>query len=561
MDKIEKIKKAIRKINPSIKVSLVDDCIKLEGQVDNYEEAVACGRAAVDKQLFRGVLNDIKLKGYTPKPMRISNIADNKYQGKQVDVLIIGGGIVGCAILRELTKYDISILLCEKEEDVATAQSSRNDGMIHAGIDLKASSLKWKYNLRGNALYDQISKDLQEPLIRCGQYVLFTEKWHKFTKPFIKARAKANQVPIKFYSQKQLKQAEPSASGHYGGFFCANAGVISPYNMTIAMAENAVQNGGEVALSTAVLEIEKREGRIYSVLTNRGRIYPKVVINAAGVFSDIIAEMAGDRHFTIHPRKGVELILDKKVAHITKSVLGKFVISTGKDHTKGGGLIRTVHSNILAGPNAMETPDREDTTTSAEDIREVVEKQAKIAQMLSYSDIITAFGGVRAPTYEEDFIVERSKKVPNFIQAAGIQSPGLTAAPAIAEDIAEFVKQELGSVKPNPLFNPKRKAIPEVNRLDFAERDALIKQNPDFGVIVCRCEEVSKGEILAAIHNPLGVCSIDAIKRRVRAGMGRCQGGFCQPIITALIAKEKNIPLSEVTKKGGQSSIIVRETK
>ncbi|MGI6214135.1 MAG: NAD(P)/FAD-dependent oxidoreductase [Christensenellales bacterium] len=557
----EKIKKEIYKINPNIKVTFPDGCVRLEGEADSWEEIVACGQAAVDKTLFRGVINDIRLAGFTPPPMRVSAVSDKKYEGKKVDVLIIGGGIVGCAIFRELTKYDISVLLCEKEEDVATAQSARNDGMVHAGIDLKRESKKWHYNKRGNALYDKLAEELEEPFFRCGQYVLFTEKWHKLTKPFIKARAKKNEVPIKFYSKKELEKLEPSSKGHYGGVFCANAGVISPYNMAIAMAECGAQNGGEIALSTAVLGIEKKDGRIHSVQTNRGRIYPRAVINAAGVYSDTIAEMAGDRFFTIHPRKGVEMILDKKAAHLTRSVLGKFVISTRKDHTKGGGLVRTAHENILAGPNAKETPLKEDTTTGAEDIKEVMEKQGKVAKGLSYSDIITAFGGVRAATYEEDFIVEKSKKVPNFIQAAGIQSPGLTAAPAIAEDIAEFVKEVLGDVKTNPLFNPRRRGIPHVSKLSYKERDELIKKDPDFGVIVCRCEEVSKGEIIRAIRNPLGVCSLDGIKRRVRAGMGRCQGGFCGPLVTRLIAREKGLPITEVTKKGGESFIVARETK
>ena len=548
----------------SVKVSLKDGCVLLEGELERWQDVVHVGRLAVDKR-SRGVLNEIKLKGYTQKPMRMPELSDNKLDGKQVDVLVIGGGIVGCAILRELSKYDMKSLLVEKEYDVATAQSSRNDGMIHAGIDLSPNSIKVKYNCRGNKMYTQIAKDLNVNLRRVGQYVLYTKRFEPLIWPLIKARAKINNIPVEKLSKKELLKREPNVCEKiYGATFYPSVGITSPYEMTIAFAENAIENGAEIELNCAVTEINRDCGKIISVKTNRGTIYPKVVINAAGVFSDKIAEMAGDRFFTIHPRKGEEMILDKKASYLTHSVLGKFIMGSGASHTKGGGIVATIDNNVLIGPNALESPEREDFSTTKEGFDLVFKKQHEIAPDLKRSSVITYFGGVRACTYEEQFIIERSKKTINFVQAAGIQSPGVTAAPAIAEDIVRYCLEALKEEKEiskNKNFNPVRKAIPCVRELKNEDRDTLIKQNPNYGIIICRCEEISKGEIIDALNRPLKVASLDAVKRRVRAGMGRCQGGFCSPQVTKLIAENENVTLSEVTKKQKGSELLVAQNK
>lgn len=567
MPDIKKIQKILKKNGfGNITVSEMLGGVRLTGELSSYEDILECGRLAVDKKNSRGVINDIKLTGFTPKPMRVPPVNDLAYDGRRPDVLIVGGGIVGSAIARELSKYDISVMLCEKEYDLAVAQSSRNDGMIHAGIDLKPNSIKVKYNMRGNKLYNTLSKELDVPISKVGQYVLFTSPWQKLVYPFVVARARKNDIPIRYVKQKELDAKVPGLKFRHGGMFFAGAGIVCPYLMTVALAECAVKNGAEVCLNTAVLDIEREGDRIVSVTTNRGRIYPKVVVNAAGIFSDVIAEKAGDRHFTIHPRKGVEAILDKKAAGITDSVLGRFALktSTGKQHTKGGGIVRTIDGNILIGPNAIETPEREDDSTTCESLNEVLHKQQGLTSELKRSDIITYFAGTRAATYEEEFIVEKSPYVKNFVQAAGIQSPGITAAPAIAEDITAFCVQILSEgrkVERKKNFDPYRKGITRVKELPPEERDALIKKNPDYGIIICRCEEVSKGEILDAIRAPIPATTIDAIKRRVRAGMGRCQGGFCSPIITRLIAEECGKSLLEVCKKGPGSELNVAYTK
>lgn len=566
MDYLNKIRNKITKAGfPDISVSSSNGGVLLQGELENYDDILECGKLAVHKA-SRGVINDIKLKNYTPKPMRISPIKDKKYDGDSCDVLIVGGGIVGCAIARELSKYDLKIMLLEKEYDLAIGQSSRNDGMIHAGIDLKPNSIKIKYNMRGNALYNDISKELNVPFYKCGQCVLYSKKWERMIYPIIKLRAMKNNIPVFPISDKKVREFVPNPGTSNGGFMCSGAGIISPYLMTVAFAENAAANGAQICLNTAVLNIKNDGKKIVSVETNRGTIYPKVLINAAGVFSDRIAEMAGDRFFTIHPRKGVEAVMDSKASRLTKSVIGKFAVksSSGKKHTKGGGVILTIDNNLIIGPNATETILREDESTSREDLDEVFKKQSLLAPDLRRGDIITYFAGTRAATYEETFIIERSPVINNLIQAAGIQSPGITAAPAIAEDIASFTLEALSLKKEKARrqdFNPYRKGIPCVKSMSEEERNALIKQNPDYGIIVCRCEQVSKGEIIDAIKSPISVPAIDAIKRRVRAGMGRCQGGFCSPIITKLIAEYTDKDILEVTKKGENSEILLEMTK
>lgn len=561
---IDKISKKLFKAGLyGVEVGFDNGAVVLTGELDNWEDIVEAGRLAVDTKNSRGVINNINLKDFEEPVMKVPLVNDLKYDGKNVDVLVIGGGIIGCTILRELAKWNLTSLLVEKEYDIAVAQSSRNDGEIHPGIDLSPDCVKVKYNCRGNKMYEQLAEELGFVLKRTGQYVLYTQPIGNLVWPILKSRAKKNDIAVEKVSQKELKERQPNVSEElYGATYYPNVYVVSPYEVTIAMAENAISNGAEIALDTAVLEMEHKDGKIYAVKTNRGTIYPKVVVNAAGVFSDKIAEMAGDRFFTIHPRKGEEMILDKKASALMDTVMGKFDIPSRKSHTKGGGILITADNNLLLGPNAVETPLREDVTTTPEGIDMVMCRQQGLMPKLSKGSVITYFAGVRASTYEEQFIVEKSKKVVNFVQAAGIQSPGITAAPAIAEDIAKYCIDALGgNVKVNDKFNPIRKAIPRVRELNNEDRDKLIKQNPNYGVIICRCEEISKGEILDALNAPLKVPTLDAIKRRVRAGMGRCQGGFCSPQILKIIAEHEGIALDKVAKKQQGSEILVAINK
>ena len=565
MADIGKIKKKLRKAGyAGIEVSEYNGGVRLTGEAEKYEDVLECGSLAVTKN-SRGVINDVKVKGSKPLKIRVSEIEDDKYDGKSPDVLVIGGGIVGAAIARELTKYALSVVLVEKEYDIATGQSARNDGMIHAGIDLKPASNKVKYNCRGNAMYPRLSKELDVPIEMCGQCVLYTARWQKILFPLIKLRGAKNGIPVEKLNAEGVKKYIRDPGIKYGGFMCPSAGILSPYLMTVALAENAAKNGAEIYTDTAVTGIVNDGEKITAVRTNRGTFYPKAVVNAAGVYSDVIAEWAGDRHFTIHPRRGVEAVLDKKARKATSTVIGKFVIksSTGKGHTKGGGVIVTIDGNLILGPSASETEERENEATTAKEFDEVFLKQQKLAPELKRSDVITYFAGTRAATYEEEFVVEKSPVIKNFVQAAGIQSPGVTAAPAIAEDVARWAAEIVfgGGLKMNENFDPIRKRIPRPAEMEPEARKKLIEENPDYGVVVCRCEEVTKGEIKEALRRPAAVAAVDAVKRRVRAGMGRCQGGFCTPLVMKIISEECGIPLNEVRKKGTGSAIAPRRTK
>lgn len=586
--KIEKLRKTLKQIDPNIIATEKDGCILLTGEVDDYQKVVKAGQSAVDKKRYLGVLNDIKVKGYTPKVI-LPSINDLKYDGEKCDVLIIGGGITGCATARELAKYNLKIMLVEKGSDVASGQSSRNGGVVHVGINFSKNSLKLKYCVAGNNMYDKLAQDLHVPFEHKGQVTFAHHSWEKLVLRIVKAKGKKMGIgKTKIMSREELLKIEPSIpSWSKGGLYMGTGGITCPHKMTIAMAENAIENGAQICLDTAVLSMDVENDLVKSVKTNRGTIYPKVVVNAAGVYSDKIAEMANDRTFTIHPRTGTDMITDKKVGWMVNTSMGKtpFTLSPSQlktipnnpiakikaiiknlhSHSKGVGLIHSVDGNMLVGPNADEIIDREDFSTKRDVVEKIINVQREVAPEFKASDVIAYFSGVRGPTYEEDFVVRKGIKTKNIFEAAGIQSPGVTAAPAIALDLSLWIKEYLESinikVEDNKNYNPKRNYKPVLSELSFEERNELIKKNPDYGKIICRCEEISKGEIIDALRSPLPVYTVDAIKRRVRPGMGRCQGGFCMPLVMEIISKEANIPLEEVKKSTSESNIVFNDIK
>ncbi|WMJ22857.1 NAD(P)/FAD-dependent oxidoreductase [Paludicola sp. MB14-C6] len=542
------------------------DVVTLTGHVDTWMEKVEAGRMCASKQRSYYIVNDIVSEKEDILPMRVPPIKDTLLEGKHYDAVIIGAGIVGSAIARELARYNISILLLEKEHDVAMQASSRNDGMVHPGIDLKKGTQKQKYNKLGNEMYDKVCEELGVPFQRVGQYLGFVQKGAKYVLPLTPVHWHKMGVPCKYVSRKELLEKEPHLNKEVVcGLSFPSAGIVCPYNLTIAYAENAVDNGVKLSLDTAVLNMNVQNGVITSVVTNRGTIYPGVVINAAGVFSDEVAQMANDRFFSIHPRKGTNAILDKKAAYQVQTIASFLgTASTKTTHSKGGGVVSTIDGNLLIGPDAVETNDKEDYATTKESVASTFAKQGIASPLLKIPDIITYFTGVRAPTYEEDFVITKGRKTKNLVHAAGIQSPGLTAAPAIGVSVAKMAVELLGESKEvtlNKNFNPIRKAIPRTAELSIEERNQLIKQNPDYGVIVCRCEEVSRGEIIDALHRSVPCDTVDGVKRRVRPGMGRCQGGFCGPLVTGIIAKEKGISIDEVLKSGYGSELVYNPTK
>lgn len=549
---------------PGIDVTDRHGSLVLEGEVKSYQEKIALGWAAA-KAGFKAVVNDIGVPDVTEETLERPPVSDGFLDGSYHDAVIIGGGVIGCAIARELSRWNLSVALLEKEGDVAVHTSSRNDGMIHDGFAARPGSKKAEYNVRGNRLWEPLCRDLGVEFKRPGSLVLFHSALAAAAYPVMAERARRNKVDgWEFWSRARVFAEEPHVvADQHGAFFLPSAGVISPYKATVALAESAKENGALVVLDACVTGLEIEAGRIARVVTNRGTCRAGVVINAAGNWADVVAAMAGDRFFSLHQRRGTEVILDAASGASQRHILGMPRLLQIKARTKGGGLVKTVEGNILVGPTATESPGREDYATRPQELREL-EKHVRLNTSLSMSQAITYFSGVRPCTYEEDFIIEKSERVANLVHAAGIQSPGLASAPAIAEDVARMAVELASAFKavaPRPGWKSVRPGSPEPRRLVLDDRAGLIEKRPAYGRIVCRCEEVSEGEILDAIQAGLPATSMDAIKRRTRAGMGRCHGGFCTPRVMEILARERGTPLWSVTKKGPGSELCAGPTK
>lgn len=571
---IKKLEKKIRARYPraSINASWDGRSVFLTGDASSIEERYLIGaffaRQCKQQSGYKGLVNDITVAGKDEPPMKLPAVRDSALEGKETDVLIIGAGVVGCAIARELSRYALSITVVEKECDCAMQASSRNDGMIHPGFADSPKKIKGKLNVRGNRLYRRLDKELGFQTKWPGSFMLFRSPLLRLLVPAMHRRAAKNGVDgtIGYRSKKTVQKIEPfCAAKHYGGFWLPFSGIASPFKVTIAFAENAAHNGVSFFFETAVTGFEKNGSLISTVHTNRGTLKARLVINAAGVWSDKVAGFADDRFFSIHPRKGMDIILDKKMQRFQNTIVGiPNLLASSKKHSKGGGLVPCVEGNILIGPTAREVYDREDYSTDNEDDRMLVD-QMKLNRMFSRNAVIAYYSGIRAATWEEDFIVEGSQKVPNLIHAAGIQSPGFAAAPAIAEDITAIALkrlEELTGAVPglNTAFSPFRSAPLETASMAEADLHKLIERDPCYGTIVCRCEQISEGEIRDAVRSCMRIgmkhISVDAVKRRCRAGMGRCHGGFCTPRVMEIIGNETGMPLEKITKKGGVSYIL-----
>ena len=570
---ISSINKKLKKtFGGKFSASKENGSIFVRGKSSDWGEIVAACQAAAKKFSTTHIVNDIVYTGEQPAPTRLPSLKDDFLEGRTPDVLVIGGGISGASIARELTKWKLDVLLVDKEADLALQASGRNDGEVHPGIDLGKGSLKHKYIRRANHMYADVCRELDVPFKQVGQYVLFR---NAALKPLIGLYAFWRKhhdgiEDTEIISGKELMRREPNLTPETKfAMYNPSAGCVCPYGLTIAYAENAVQNGAQVSLNTAVLSMEVSEHNIISVTTNRGVIHPKIVINAAGVFAEDIAAMADDRFFSIHPRRGTNSILDQKAGAYMHSVASVKDISVhGKTHSKGGGILHTVHDNLLVGPDAVETVEKENTETRAESIKTVFDKQTQTMPALSKRDIITYFTGVRAPTFEEDFILEPGRRTRNLIHVAGIQSPGLTTAPAVAVDMAELAVDMLGkteTVEKNNNYNPIRKGVPVLREIF---KPVVLPALFRHGRSKSHCvpwymppQQISKGEILDALKSPICVPTVDGIKKRIRPGMGRCQGGFCSPLVTKIIAEFLGVPLYEVKKSSAEAVITYGETK
>lgn len=473
------------------------------------------------------------------------------------DVFIIGGGVIGCSLARELSRYDVKIAVAEKEDDVAMGTSKANSGIVHAGFDAKTGSNKAIYNVLGARMFDELSKELDFPFRRNGAMVLCFDKSGE---PKLKAlydQGVANGVTgLEIISGDRAREIEPNVSAEVvAALYVPSSGIVSPYEMTIAYAENACVNGVEFMLGKEVTGIEKNGGVFTLTFADGESKQARTVVNCAGVYADVINNMVCGEKINIVSRKGEYCLLDKKCGGLTDCTLFQLPTAMGK----GVLVAPTTHGNILVGPTAEDIEGKDDVDTTYAGLNKAFDTASLSVPSLSRRNIITQFAGLRAHSTADDFIIGESE-IDGFYNIAGIESPGLSSAPAIAAETAEKLAGKLGAGKKKN-FIATRKGIPHFASMSDSERAELIKQNKLYGRIVCRCENVTEGEIVDAINRPLGATDMDGVKRRTRAGMGRCQAGFCTPRVMEILARELGKDQTEITKYGKGSNLVVGRTK
>ena len=473
------------------------------------------------------------------------------------DIIIIGAGVIGCAIARELSRYQLNTLVLEKANDVCCGTSKANSAIVHAGFDAKPHTLKGQMNAPSNLLFDELSKELDFPFKRNGSLVLCFDEKHIFQLEQLRERGKQNGVPgLKVLSNEEAHQLEPNITDQVvAALYSPTSGIVCPFTLTIALAENAYANGVHFQFNQTVTSIKKDDDTF--ILTCPNETYrSKVVINAAGLFSDELNNMISKAHFSIIPRKGEYNLFDKYVGHLTSHTLFQLPTKLGK----GILIAPTIDGNLIVGPNAVDQEDKEDLDTTRQGLDEIMVKAHLSLRNIPLNSVITSFSGLRAHFDGDDFILGEASDVPNFFNAAGIDSPGLTCAPLIGKYITQLIVDKL-SPKVNANFNPKREGMIRFNECSKEKQRELIASNPLYSKIVCRCESITEAEIVDALTRPLGAQDLDGIKRRTRAGAGRCQGGFCLVRNMELIHEYLNIPFIDISKFGHSSTLLVGHNK
>jgi len=473
----------------------------------------------------------------------------------QTDVLIIGAGAVGCAIARELGKYDVRVLVAEKNEDVGGDASKSNSAIIHTGYDAKPGTLESELVVAANPMYDRLAGDLDVPFRRVGALLpaITPEQFEKL--PALKEKAFQNRVyDVEYLSREQMLSLEPELNPHVlGGLYIPRESIIDPLQLVVALAENAQHNGVSFLLNTRVTGIKTQDGRVTGVSTTAGDIEANYIVNAAALYCDEIAGMVGKADYTVNPRKGQFYILDKNTACKVKHI----VLPIPTKLTKGKLMCPTIHGNMLVGPTAEDLTDKRDKSTTAEGLLSIGREVRNLIPNVRLADSITQFAGLRPNRNPEGLHVDTYPDVQGYVNLSGVRSTGLTASASLAKYVARAL---IGIGMPASFkadFDPVRKGIPCFREMTREQQDALIREDARYGNVVCRCETVTEGEIVAAIHRPIPALSMDAVKRRLRAGMGRCQGGFCGPRLIDLLARESAAEAGKVTKMGGGSYMIV----
>lgn len=475
------------------------------------------------------------------------------------DVIIIGGGVVGCSVARELSRFDADILLLERGNDVSVGTSKANSGIVHGGYDAKPGTLKAKFNVAGNAMFDALARELDFPFKRNGSMVLCFDKADIGKLLELKEQGVKNGVQGLYVLEgyEAVKAMEPYVSENVvAALVVPNGGIVSPYEMTIAYAENAATNGVEFRFGSKVTAIDRIDGGLQVTCADGFTAQAKYVVNATGVYADVINNMISPDKMHITARKGDYELLDKTCGYMASHTLFQMPTKMGK----GVLVTPTCHGNILVGPTATDVTDKDDVATTPEELASAFDRALLTMPSLNRRNIITQFSGLRAHLDTDDFVIGESAAVKGLYNVAGIESPGLSSAPAIAVHVAEEIAQKL-SLGKNANFVAERKGIPHFATLSDEERQKLVAENPLYGRIVCRCETVTEGEIVEAIRRKPGAVDMDGVKRRTRQGMGRCQAGFCTPRVMEILSRELGVPMTEVTKRGGNSQFVIGRTK
>lgn len=471
------------------------------------------------------------------------------------DVAIIGAGITGGMIARTLAKYNISICVLEKENDVAMGATKANSAIVHAGFDAKEGSLKARFNVKGSQMMPRVAKELGVKYKNNGSLVIGFDDADRKTIEELYERGCRNGVKgLEILEKDELRGKEPNISDDaICALYAPTGAIICPYELAVAAIGNAMDNGVELKLNFPVLSIESKDG-IYEIASENEKVETGFVINAAGLFADEIAKMTGDGSFKIHPRKGEYILLDKECG----SLVTHTVFRTPSKMGKGILVSPTVDNNLLLGPTSVDMEDKDDKATTAEGFAKIIKESAENVNGIMLNKSITSFCGLRAVGDSGDFIINSPKK--GFINVAGIESPGLSASPAIAEYVADMLREDM-NLEEKAEYNPIRKPAHYFRDASIEEKNRIIKENKSFGRVICRCETVTEGEIIEAIHTNPGARDLDGVKRRTRAQMGRCQGGFCMPYITEILSRELGIDYESVTKCGGKSLVNTGKTK
>ena len=567
----EKVKDKFPELNIEIRIN-ERNIATVSGECETWEQLIDVGHFVAEDAKIKNVVSEMTVKGLTITPQDYASMAkEGRKKGiiQKTDVVIIGAGVIGCGIARELSKYDFHCIVVDKENDVSVGASKANNGNIHPGHAVKKGTLKHKLNILGNRMYDEWAKDLQFEFQRNGlMYIAWEEEYLPALKRRYTKGLENGVDGIRYISGEEAMAIEPELkkldNPPIAAVWLPSLAHVEPYEVTIALAENAAENQVKFMLNTKVCDIV-HDGRIQAVVTSRGVIETKYVINAAGVYADDISRMAGDVSYTIHPRKGTIVLLDKAKTYPYKPQLGfvsnkleNRMMNVKNKESKGGGCCKTPEGNYLLGPSAKEVWNKEDTSCDAEGIAYAL--SCCQHKGVGEKDVIRSFAGVRAADFKEDFIIEKSEVTSGLIHVAGIQSPGLSAAPAIAKMVEnillEEMKKEGMSYKRKKNYQPYRPKRRVFRKLSLEEQNKLIKENPDYGQIVCRCEYITKGEILDAIDSPVVPTSVDAIKRRTRAGMGRCQGEFCLPVVLQILAQAQQQDCTEIDFTAKDTNIL-----